>query len=220
MRTPLEVQYVNKDPNSEYKCITTYVFWLIDNLRTTHTQARLNIGRGVTRQKRYYDQDAKERNFYIGEWFYIKNFTKTKLELEWLGPYLVTGRPNQVTVAYTTTRGAPDTININNIKRCVDKGPRLFPAVLAATPDDPLPEFGRLFGEEFSQDSGAYPMEEPNQKTPLISVIETSKDTDEKASGETTTSGVVKMPPPPQRPPEQTATRTGRIIHKPPRYLD
>jgi hypothetical protein len=77
-----------------------------------------------------------------------------------------------------------------------------------------------LFGEEFSQDSGAYPVAEPNQKTPLISVIEAPKDTDEKPSDETMTSGVVKMPSPPQRPPEQTATRTGRIIHKPPRYLD
>ena len=128
MRTPFEVQYVNEDPKTSYKCHTMFVYWMLETLRECHTQCRLAIGRAVTRQKKNYDKATSERTFHIGELFYIKNFTKTKFELHWLGPHRVTRCPNDVTLAYQLN-GKEGVIHVNNVKRCWDDEPRVLPSL-------------------------------------------------------------------------------------------
>ena len=236
MRTPFECQYVNEDPKTSFKCHTLFVHWMITTLQECHTLTRLAIGRAVTRQKTSYDRATSERQFYIGELFYIKNFTREKLDLLWLGPHRVTGRPNDVTIAYRI-RNRDATVHINNVKRCLDDEPRVLPPLqqvpTARHGYGPLLEhLPHLFGttsldSDYSDHSQDPPIQLPQilpppLHPPLIQELprlilelsdpdpssDAATDSSSQADGE---QSLVEV--------ELTQTRRGRIVHRPSRYL-
>jgi hypothetical protein len=221
MRTPLEVQYASPEVESEWKCTTMFVYWLIETLRDCHYQVRENLGKSIIRMKTYYDMTAGERHFLIGEWFYIKNQTKRKLQLSWIGPYQVTQRLGGSTVTYENAEGRSITVNINNIKHSWDHEPRVNDAIQDVTPEDvDNPRIVELF-DNYSTDTdnelAVLNLPFPETVRKLDKAQKQLWESDQSSDKEQEDIRPPELPPALQLPP--ATTRTGRVIHKPARYL-
>ena len=68
-----------------------YALWVSDALEVAYDQVRYHAGLAVRRQKRLYDKRAVKRVFAVGDWTmrYYPPAKKCKLDLPWLGPYLM-----------------------------------------------------------------------------------------------------------------------------------
>jgi hypothetical protein len=75
--------------------VDDYVNELRTNLECIHDFARKNIGKSFEYQKRHYDTNARQRNYYAGQCVWLHDPTRhkgvcSKLINKWKGPYLIT----------------------------------------------------------------------------------------------------------------------------------
>ena len=68
-----------------------YALWVRDALEVAYDQFHCHAGHAVRRQKRPYDKQAVKCVFAVGDWTmrYYLPVKKCKLDLAWLGSYLV-----------------------------------------------------------------------------------------------------------------------------------
>lgn len=97
----LPVDLMFQGPQEEsYGCHVEYVEWVGQALLENFEMARDHLRVAAQRQKRYYDRRVKDRQYGIGDLvlrFYKPNLIRSKLNAPYIGPYLVIGRPGEVT---------------------------------------------------------------------------------------------------------------------------
>ena len=71
-----------------------YAIWVGDAMEVAYDQVLQHSGQAVQRQKRLYDRRAVKRLFAVGDWVmrYYTPAKKCKLDLAWIGPYLIVSR--------------------------------------------------------------------------------------------------------------------------------
>ena len=117
---PIDLMFPSNAPFPTYRCRTEYVEWVKQSIQNNFELARVNLRAAAQRQKRYYDERTKQRQFDIGDWvlrFYQPNL-RNKLQSPYIGPYLVINKPGEVT--YTIQRDPsqkPVTIHVDHLKR-------------------------------------------------------------------------------------------------------
>ena len=87
----MDIWLPRQDPDPSDVVSSPFAIWVRDALEVAFDQVRRHSGQAVQRQKRLYDQRAVQRLFAIGDWVmrYYPAAKKCKLDLVWVGPYLV-----------------------------------------------------------------------------------------------------------------------------------
>lgn len=107
------------DPNHNGMCPIEYVQWVQAASEQAFEFAQQNLTGSFKRQKYYHDQNMKTKSIEVNSWvwrWYPPN-ANVKLGLGWTGPYLVIGKPSDVTVKIQKALDAPMiTVHINDLK--------------------------------------------------------------------------------------------------------
>ena len=146
VETPLDVQYVprgSQDPH--VVCHVEYADYLRELMRRGHEVARTNLGRAAERQRRNYDHGAHARVFKVGNWVYLRDFVSshTKLGLNWKGPYLIVGRPSDVTLTIQKSETSKTkVVHMDHVKQCLGDHPDTWVSTEIAAAG---PEMATLF---------------------------------------------------------------------------
>jgi len=87
-------------------------------LQRMHELVRQHLQKEKEKSKEYYDRNAKDRHFIIGQKVWLKNQTrKNKLSPIWEGPYEVTGIPSNVNIRILV-KGKDKVYHKNLVKAC------------------------------------------------------------------------------------------------------
>ena len=117
---PIDLMFPSNAPFPTYRCRTEYVEWVKQTIQNNFELARVNLRAAAQRQKRYYDERTKQRQFDIGDWvlrFYPPNL-RNKLQSPYIGPYLVINKPGEVTyIIQRDPSQKPVTIHVDHLKR-------------------------------------------------------------------------------------------------------
>ena len=95
--TPHELVYGRKarlpssiPPTDNIKTYPDYVDELIHKLHHIRQMARNNLEESKNRQKHYYDRKIQPQTYQEGDWVWLLNPRREKLEPEYSGPYKIT----------------------------------------------------------------------------------------------------------------------------------
>ena len=116
----ITLMYPIPDRPREYSCITEYVEWLKETLQNSFEEIRKHLSKSATRQKNYYDRRSQMREFKRGDWvlrFYPPGLNRSKLNLQYIGPYLVLSRQGEVTYKIQLgPQNKPITVHVDHLK--------------------------------------------------------------------------------------------------------
>ena len=119
--------------------------------------ARETLRRAALRQKRLYDRNAESRDFQVGQWvlrFYTPLRNKDKLHSPYVGPYLVVGKPGEVTYTIQESKdSAPFSVHADHLKAYLSETPPESWIVVAPSGDADVGE--GVEGPPVSSDGGA-----------------------------------------------------------------
>ena len=96
-----------------------YAEWIKQASTEAHSLAREHLQTSAKRQKKYYDKNSATAGFKTGVWVwhYYPPKAKQKLGRPWRGPYLIVGKPSDVTVQIQ--KGPGDkviSVHVDNLK--------------------------------------------------------------------------------------------------------
>ena len=104
----------------ENVCVAAHVMQMRERLQEMSSIARENLVRAQKKQKRYYDERAKPQALEVGDKVLVLAPTKrSKLQLEWAGPYSVTKQVSPVDYEVETPgrRNTKSIYHVNLLKK-------------------------------------------------------------------------------------------------------
>ncbi|XP_077335224.1 uncharacterized protein LOC143981303 [Lithobates pipiens] len=123
--------------------VVDYVLKFRDKMETLVEIVRENMTQAQTRQKEWYDRNARERTYDIGQKVYVLlPLRQNKLQAAWEGPYTITQRLNDVTYLVRLGEGSrrQKAIHVNMIKAHHERTAYVMPVCSRPEPEeaDPL----------------------------------------------------------------------------------
>ena len=124
---PIDIIYPSAHRPKHYTCTTEYVEWLKQTMQGCFEEVRTHLSVSASRQKNYYDKRSKPRSFKQGDWvlrFYPPGLSRSKLNPQYIGPYLVVKQLGEVT--YQIQEGPqkqPVAIHVDHLKRYESDNP-------------------------------------------------------------------------------------------------
>lgn len=123
--------------------VVDYVLKFRDKMETLVEIVQENMTQAQTRQKEWYDRNARERTYDIGQKVYVLlPLRQNKLQAAWEGPYTITQRLNDVTylVRLGEGRRRQKAIHVNMIKAHHERTAYVMPVCSRPEPEeaDPL----------------------------------------------------------------------------------
>ena len=123
---PLDLMFLKQDQVT-YQCHNEYAEWVRKAMMENFELVRENLRWAAQRQKRLYDQSTEDRNFQVGQWvlgFYTPLRNKDKLHSPYVGPYLIVGKPGEVTyVLQESEESKPFAVHADHIKPYLSEVP-------------------------------------------------------------------------------------------------
>ena len=134
---PVDLMFLNAS-DIPYRCHNEYAEWVRTAMLENFELAREMMRGAAVRQKRLYDQRTASRNFKIGQWvlrFYPPLRNKDKLNSPFVGPYLIVGKPGEVTYTLQETQSSdPFTVHVDHLKEYKTEEPLVS---WLSNPDEP-----------------------------------------------------------------------------------
>ena len=96
----MDIIYLIPGQPKEYICTTEHVKWLKQAIQDSFGEVRKHLSESASKQKNYYDRRTQIRTFKPGDWvlrFYPPEMSKSKLNPQYIGPYLVLKQLGEVT---------------------------------------------------------------------------------------------------------------------------
>ena len=98
---------------------------LKSKLRTAYKLARDHGRKSHAANKRYYDRNAREREFAVGDMVYLYNpaikvGVSSKFRRPWIGPWRITEKKSRLNYVITDQRGKQLVVHVNRLKRAYD----------------------------------------------------------------------------------------------------
>ncbi|XP_040209167.1 uncharacterized protein LOC120940401 [Rana temporaria] len=123
--------------------VVDYVLKFRDKMETLVGIVRENMTKAQTNQKQWYDRNARERTFNVGQQVYaLLPLRKNKLQAAWEGPYTITQRLNDVTYLVRLGEGSrrQRAIHVNMLKAHHERTAYVMPVCSRPEPEeaDPL----------------------------------------------------------------------------------
>ena len=126
---PVDIMYPIPEQPKEYTCTTEYVEWLRQTLHDCFEDVRSHLSESASKQKNYYDKRSQSRKFSPGDWvlrFYPPGLSRSKLNPQYVGPYLILKQFGEVTyLIQRDPENKPVVIHIDHLKKyeCDDPPP-------------------------------------------------------------------------------------------------